>query len=113
MMRLPLACPKCGRTETDEPVGVSLTAGLQATHFRGLDPYHCAGCWDVVTGSACALPQAYTARNVAALTCGFELGIRKNRPHHPLPRRPQLPVQPRAGVSAITTHLVVRAEGLS
>jgi len=55
MMRKPLSCPACGRTETDEPVAM-LTAGLSGALIGGLDPYHCGGCWDVVNASDCALP---------------------------------------------------------
>jgi hypothetical protein len=56
MMRKPLSCPECGRTETDEPVGGMLTAGLSGALIGGLDPHHCGGCWDVVNASDCALP---------------------------------------------------------
>jgi hypothetical protein len=35
MMRKPLSCPECGRTETDEPVGSMLTAGLSGALIGG------------------------------------------------------------------------------
>lgn len=56
MMRKPLACRKCGRTETDQPTGVTVSPAGNAVLFGGLDPYNCSGCWDTIRSSECALP---------------------------------------------------------
>jgi hypothetical protein len=46
MMRLPLACPECGRTEPEEPVMAELRAGVTMYPLSELDPLNCPGCWD-------------------------------------------------------------------
>jgi hypothetical protein len=57
MMQLPLACPECGRTETDQPVGVAVTSGVTVLLIGGLDPHNCPGCWDTISTSECGLPR--------------------------------------------------------
>jgi hypothetical protein len=56
MMRKPLACPECGRTEPDEPVMAELHAGVTMYPLTELDPLNCPGCWDAVKHSNYGLP---------------------------------------------------------
>jgi len=51
-MKVPLKCPTCGRTETqDEQPRLTLTSGLTMPHVSGLDTANCAGCWDTLSQS--------------------------------------------------------------
>jgi hypothetical protein len=56
MMRLPLACPECGRTEPEKPVVAELCAGATMYPLSELDPLNCPGCWDAVKHSDYGLP---------------------------------------------------------
>ncbi len=56
MMRKPLACPKCGKTEGPQPDGVAFTSGAIIPIIGGLDPHNCPGCWDTIRASPFALP---------------------------------------------------------
>jgi hypothetical protein len=56
MMRLPLACPKCGSTEPTEPVKADVYVAGTVYPLTVLDPVNRPCCWDTVKNSEYALP---------------------------------------------------------